>query len=1074
MSLTENNHVVGSERVVQNTLIDRITSNLSNVKYIGRLNEGYNTNLRTEILIKFIKNNGHTSHDADSAIKDLERAVAGCTGWSNLMDASAAVYSLLRYGTDVKQQGTVSKRIHFIDWKNPFNNVFELAEEVKVQTMGDAHDSRRPDLVLYVNGIALVVIELKKASVSVNEGMRQNYRNQQDGNIPRFFTTVQLAMAGNQSEGLWYGTTCTSEKFYLRWKEPTGSLAEGVKQPGTFMDEPNELYRSVLQMIEPTRLLEFIHDLVIYDGGVKKLARPNQYFALKAAQPRIQTGESGIIWHSQGSGKSLLMVWLSQWILENIPTSRVVIITDRDELDKQITAGLRKSGIFAANQNDRYYHAESGNDLLNKLNSDEPKLITTLAHKFAPRGPRIEDTPAYKQGAKRDITSAMQDLAENLERDFPNFKAKGKCFVFVDECHRTQGGLMHAAMRKIMGDDVMLIGFTGTPLLKGSEKRATSASKFGSYIHTYLFEEAVKDGVVLDLKYEARDVEQFLTDKNAIDALFENSTRRLTSIAKEKIKERWATMQALYSSRNRMERIASGILCDMELKPALSQGWGNAMLVCDSIYEAYQYWDIFNKTELQGKCAVISSYEPNDPALAEGFTGAKLTEEELKYKLAKEMMKDHASPKAFEEWAKDKFIKEPGQMKLLIVCDKLLTGFDAPAATYIYLDRKIVDHTLFQAICRVNRVNGKNKLFGYVVDYRHLFKFIESAIDDFSTVGAEGEPNDGDKFDPADIQKLLKNRLEGLKESLEDALEAVEMQTDEVMQPKELDNYFDYYCYPSSVTDYEQQTECLEKNAKKRQYLYDAISKLVRVYAELASDIDKVYTASEVDGLYAKVCDYKDIRCALMLRSGDSVDFKIYDAEMRSLIDRYVMAGAVNDIDDLDEFSFLEYIATAIADAEAETKESQKRKGGRSDAETMINNTRRYVCRRRNSNPNEYKRLSARLERLIKDLEQQRIDYAEFLRRVKEINEELQGRGLTDDPILRNLAYRALYDNLGNDLDLTKKIIEVINVNRSDGFRTNIGFQRRLKNAISQALKGTVYDADVIYHIVEHHPEQWT
>jgi type I restriction enzyme R subunit len=210
----------------------------------------------------------------------------------------------------------------------------------------------------------------------------------------------------------------------------------------------------------------------------------------------------------------------------------------------------------------------------------------------------------------------------------------------------------------------------------------------------------------------------------------------------------------------------------------------------------------------------------------------------------------------------------------------------------------------------------------------------------------------------------------------------------------------------------------------------------------------------------------------LLLRSGDSVDFKIYDAEMRSLIDRYVMAGSVADIDDLDEFSFLEYIANAIADEE--TQEPKKRKGGRSDAETMINNTRRYVCRRRNSNPSEYKRLSARLERLIKDLEQQRIDYAEFLRKVKEINEELQGRGLTGDPILHNLAYRALYDNLGSDLELTKKIIEVIDINKTVGFRTVPGFARRLKNAIAQALKDTEYDPNEIYNIIDHHPEQWT
>ena len=1071
MSPIVDNHIVDSERETQNTLVERIKSNLSKVKHIGRLDEDYNTNLRPDVLRKYIIDSGHSKRDADAAIKELEHAIAGCTGWMNLMDASADVYSLLRYGTDVKQQGAVSSRVHYIDWKTPNNNTFELAEEVKVETMGDAHDSRRPDLVLYVNGIALVVIELKKASVSVAEGMRQNYRNQQDGNIPRFFTTVQLAMAGNPSEGLWYGTTCTSEKFYLRWKEPTGSLADGVKQPGTFMNEPNELYRSVLQMIEPSRLLEFIHDMTIYDGGIKKVARPNQFFAFKAAQPRLMKGESGIIWHSQGSGKSLLMVWLTQWIIENIPTSRVVIITDRDELDKQITLGLRKTGIFSSKQSDEYYHAVSGNDLLTKLNDEEPNLITTLVNKFAPRGHRQEDLPAYKRGAKRDVTSVMQELAENLDRDFPNFKAKGKCFVFIDECHRTQGGIMHAAMRKIMGDDVMLVGFTGTPLLKRSEKRATSRSKFGSYIHTYLFEEAVKDGVVLDLKYEARDVKQFIADKNAIDALFEKSTRRLTSIAKEKIKERWATLQKLYSSRNRMERIAAGILGDMELKPALAGGWGNAMLVCDSIYESYQYWNIFNNTELKGKCAVVSSYKPSDPSLNEGFTGAKLTEEELKYKLAKEMMKGFPNADAFEEWAKKRFIKEPGQMKLLIVCDKLLTGFDAPAATYMYLDRKVVDHTLFQAICRVNRVNGKNKLFGYIIDYRKLFEFIEKAISDFSTVGEDGKPTDGDGFDTGDIKEILKNRLKELKKELEDALEAVEMQTEEVMQPKGLEEFFEYYCYPSSVVDYNEQGKYLEKNAQKRQYLYDAIGRLVRVYAELAADIDKVYSPAEVNKVFTRVHDYEETRRALMLRSGDSVDFKVYDAEMRSLIDRYVMAGEIDEIDDMDEFSFLDYISHAIEETE---QKEHKRKGGRSNAETMINNTRRYVNRRRNSNPNEYMRLSARLERLIKDLEQQRIDYAEFLRKVKEINEELVGKGPVGDPILQNFAYRALYDNLGSDLDLTKKIIQVIADNISVGFRTVPGFQRRLKLAITNALKDTEYNPDVIYQIVDHHPEQWT
>ena len=338
-------------------------------------------------------------------------------------------------------------------------------------------------------------------------------------------------------------------------------------------------------------------------------------------------------------------------------------------------------------------------------------------------------------------------------------------------------------------------------------------------------------------------------------------------------------------------------------------------------------------------------------------------------------------------------------------------------------------------------------------------------------IGEDGKPSDDDGFDTGDIKEILKNRLEELKKELEDALEAVEMQTEEVMQPKGLEEYFDYYCYPSSVTDYNEQGKYLEKNAQKRQYLYDAIGRLVRVYAELAADIDKVYNPAEVNQVFTRVHDYEETRRALMLRSGDSVDFKVYDAEMRSLIDRYVMAGEIDEIDDMDEFSFLDYISHAIEETEPE---EPKKKGSRSNAETMINNTRRYVNRRRNSNPNEYMRLSARLERLIKDLEQQRIDYAEFLRKVKEINEELVGKGPVGDPILQNFAYRALYDNLGSDLDLTKKIIQVIADNISVGFRTVSGFQRRLKLAIANALKDTEYNPDVIYQIVDHHPEQWT
>ena len=1059
--------VTSSERETQDLLIEKIKRSIPEFTYIGKLTDEFNTNIREEVLTKYLENDcGHSKTDAANAIRELRTTIGLCTNFGNLCDVSEKVYSLLRYGAKIPQQGGTTKDVHFIDWKNPHNNVFELAEEVKVKTLGTEHESRRPDLVLYVNGIALVVLELKKCSIAVTEGIRQNWRNQQDGEIPHFFTTVQLTMAGNPSEGLYYGTTCTSEKFYLKWKEPVGTLANDELQPATFTNETGLLYRSALQMLEPTRLLEFIHDMVVYDGGIKKVARPNQYFAMKAAQPRIVAKDSGVIWHSQGSGKSLTMVWLAQWIRENVENARVVIITDRDELDKQITSGLRNSRVLASGMPDRYYHAESRNDLLTKLNSADPWLITTLLHKFGVSS--TGQTEEYKKG-KRHPELVLKEIADNLDQNFPGFKAKGNIYVFVDECHRTQGGVMNRAMKKIMGDDVMLIGFTGTPLLKKADKKAmTTQENFGRYIHTYRFNEAVEDGVVLDLRYEARDVEQYLNNPKALDELFENTTKRLSSMAKADIQARWAELQKLYSSKERMERIAADIMHDMELKPALKGGYGNAMLVCDSIYQAYQYWNIFKNNGYKDMCAVVTSYEPSDPSLANAYTGAKMTEEEIKYKLAKEMMGD-MSPEDFEEWAKDKFVNEPARMKLLIVCDKLLTGFDAPSATYLYLDKKVVEHTLFQAICRVNRVNGVNKLFGYIIDYRKLFTFIEGAIKDYTTGQSEDNPEGEKQWDPVDMEGLMKERLAALKKDLEDALEQIALLTEEVPEPKGLEEYCAYYCYPNNTTE-EEQDKWIEKNLQKRTILYNSIKLLERIYADLASEIDKVYTEEEAKAIYQRVHDYEQLRTALMLRSGDTVDLKVYDAEMRSLIDRYVSADSSETIDDLTQMSFLDIIKREI---EGKGDMATRCGGERGSAEAMAHNTRHYLNRSKTSNANLYKRLSARLQKLLEEMRLEKIEYAEFLQEIKKINEELLNGGFVSDPRINNMAKKALFDNLGEDADLALSVYEAINVSYAQGFRQSQAFQVRMQKAIQKKLEGTDYSADDIWNIVISHKEEW-
>ena len=368
------NIITKPEREVQNRVI-RLLCNVHGYQYAGNLEEYENKNIREDVLKSFlVKKQGLNAIQADETVRKLKEA-AYCGSASELYNSNKETYNLLSARVQVRQEpGKLSTQTSLIDWKHPERNIFEIAEEVTVKRNIEDAKHRRPDVVVYVNGIAVAVIELKRDDVSVNDAIRQNIRNQEFGEIAPFFSTVQLVMAGNGSQGLWYGVIQTPEKFYLKWKEPCGDPCPASKY--NEHDYPNLLDRSMLQMLEPARLLEFIHDCIIFDAGVKKAARPNQYFALKAAQKRIEKKEGGIIWHSQGSGKSLTMAWLARWIMENVPNDpRVVVITDRDELDGQIEQ------LFL-NVDEKPYRATSGRKLIDALNANEHKLICTLIHKF--------------------------------------------------------------------------------------------------------------------------------------------------------------------------------------------------------------------------------------------------------------------------------------------------------------------------------------------------------------------------------------------------------------------------------------------------------------------------------------------------------------------------------------------------------------------------------------------------------------------------------------------------------------------------------------------------------------------
>ncbi len=1042
--------IIKPERDTQNRVVSTLLSVL-NYDYLGNLEDVENSNIREADLRNFLTTKqGCDDSQASEAIRVLKQAAACCSA-QTLYDKGLECYKLIRNGGNISQgYGQVNRHINYIDWENPQNNTFAIAEEVTVRRVSEDIKHRRPDIVVYVNGIALVVIELKKISVSVADAIRQNRRNQEDGEICHFFTTVQLLLAGNESEGVKYGVTKTPEKFWLKWKEPTGEEYDHKTgrpiphtSPFSQREFPNEMFRSLLQMLEPYRLLEFIHDCIIYDGGVKKAARPNQYFALAAAKKRFAEKAGGIIWHSQGSGKSLTMIWLAQWIKEQGNDARIVIITDRDELDKQIELGFKHTG-------ETPYRAKSGDKLISALNNSNHSIICTLIHKFG-LGLHEEDSDDAMRsvGGKKAKISAeecMEKIANALPSDF---SPKGKIVVFVDECHRTQGGILHKAMKKIMGDDVMLIGFTGTPLFKNNKQ--TTREQFGEFIHTYKFDEAVKDKVILDLRYEARNIEQEIDDddKASIDEIFDIETQNMTPRAKAALRDKWATLQNIYSSDGRVKKIVRDICKDMILLKPLSEGYGNAMLVAGDIYQAFKFWDAFETTALKGKTAVVSSYDPQvGVSVTHGHsTDAENDEETFKYNTAKRMI-DQKSAGEYEDWAKDLFINSPGSMKLLIVVDKLLTGFDAPTATYLYIDKHMQDHNLFQAICRVNRVESDKKEFGYIVDYKDLFNEIKGAVEDY-TNGAFSN------FEAGDVAGLLKNRLTQGKKDLDEAIEVIEGICNNVKYPRNADCFFDYFVFDQASTPADEQQAATIENSNKREMFYDAVRTLTNRYLAIATQmIAAGYTAEEAKTIHDKVSDYDSLRTAIMLRSGDTTDLKGYNAMMRQLLDQYVQATRSEVLAKLEDFSFLDLIEDGkdSDDVVNEIESEEDKIGGEpAAAETISANVRKYVVRKRDANPEYYDRLSERLNKILEEMRNRSVEYKETLKQLVEIIKEIKLG--TDRPASMNTeGKRALYDNLGKNETLALEVYDVIIANAEQGFRDNNFSGRAKQRKLQQAI----------------------
>ena len=1013
---------VDSERKLQNKVKHWLIDDLGYI-FLGNLEDRHNTPVKEELLIANLKKRGYKKEQIAKAVAELRSRVSNQA--DTLYQVNKAVYSLLRYGLQgVKDETGHRDTVHYIDWtdEGKRNNDFYVAEEVTVLRY-DRTTTKRPDLVIYINGIALGMFELKRSCVSVGEGIRQMLTNQKKENIENFFATEQFLFAGNEAEGLRYGTTETPEKYYLKWKEDakaTDTLSAEIK--ALREKEPNLLRDGIVALCQKDRFLSLIHDFVIFDAGIKKVARHNQYFANIAARQRIHDKDGGIIWNTQGSGKSLIMVWLTKWIIENVSDSRVVIITDREELDDQI-----ESLFFDVEEN--VVRAKSCSDLRTILDKNEDSIVCSLIHKYG-----------HNAGKQADIDQYRKELLANLPKDY---KAKGNIIAFIDECHRTNSGKLHEAVRSLMPDAV-LIGFTGTPLLKTDKK--TSLVIFGTYIHTYKFDEGVEDGVVLDLRYEARDVDQDLSSKEKVDLWFDSKTTGLTDRAKLQLKQSWTSINKLYSSKQRLEKIASDIIFDMSLKPRLKTDRGTALLVAGSIYEACRYWEIFNSLGFT-KCAVVTSYEPTTQAVRTATSDLSMQSEEEYKKTVYERMLGGKTVTEFEANAKKQFKEEPGKLKLLIVVDKLLTGFDAPSATYIYIDKSMRDHDLFQAICRVNRPDGADKDYGYIVDYMDLFRNVQLAVSDYTSGAFE-------EYDKEDIEGLIKSSYDEAKAEMDGARSSLIELFENVSAPQADTDFISYFC--ESGED--------EETAGRRDLLYVLTASLSRSFAtccdRLASHYG--YDDAQVDSLRTEISDYNRVKEMVRLASCDYIDLKPYEADMRYILDTYIRADDSTVVSELGNMSLVELLlsgkTTTPADIVKDIPGDNNAK-----AEIIENNLKHEIVKKIGGNSVYYGKLSEMLQKIIDQRKIEALSYDEYLRQVVELAEAIlhpESSMEYPDAVKDSAAKRALYDFFDKNEELAVSVDKAIRTALRPGWKKNYQKQQVIRGAIYESLVDCGYSEE--------------
>lgn len=956
----------------------------------------------------------------DEALYALEKTKLD----DGMVKASEEVYSNLLGGVSVPEiidGKKTSPQLKFIDWQEPENNVYHVVAEFEIEE----DQNRRPDIVLFVNGIPFAVIECKKASVPVDEAVYQMIRNQKHAQTPKFFLFPQILIATNINE-IKYGTMQTPFEFYSVWKEKDApadyvtKVLENINKPiddNTVLQVCKDLRRKdyvhhtkeslsaqdlgIYALLSPSRLLDLVRNFIIYDNGIKKITRYQQYFAIKKTLQKIKNFDEndkrrgGLIWHTQGSGKSLTMVMLVKNLIEEVKNPRVIVVTDRTDLDIQI-----RDTFAACNIKKGVVQATSCKNLLELIEHNPQDVITTLVHKF-------------------DKPTDFVDDDNNI-------------FVLIDEAHRTQSGDANMMMNKIL-PRACQIAFTGTPLMKkvpdrlvGKEmSKSQSIEKFGGLIDEYTISEAEKDGSVLPLIYQGRFVDQKI-DKIA-DKFYERLAGRFSESERKDFAKKCISSSVLEETSQRIEMIALDVN-DHFVKNFQNTGL-KGQLVAPSKYAAVMFkqaLDLLGEIRAEVIISDTLADEGKDDTLSEHKK--IVTDYMAKQKHL------YGSIESREKQIIRDYKKNPDGCELLIVVDKLLTGFDAPCDTVLYLAKQLKDHNLLQAIARVNRVydgaDGKqSKTAGLIVDYSKNAKNLKSALELFS------------HYDPQDIDRALLDTDSqiNLLNSIYDRLHAT------FKDIKDKQNTNDY-------------VEYLKKNEKVREDFYGDVNKFIKQFSVCYSLYD-FHSKMDTDKLLEYKKDLKrfvEIKKTTQLSLAEKVDFSKYKDQIMKLLDKYVTAKDVEilskeiSLSDMREFNqYIEDDKNGLSD--------------KSKADAILAQTKKVIKERYEQDEAFYGKFSELIDKILQELKQaKKEDLAALLVQAKEYQKSVADYEDSDIPekLRKNKIYHPFYRNIrkffkSDESDysqIIEDIVQIIKAHKIVDFQNNTSVKREIFFAVEDYL----------------------